>query len=71
MTTNTIQCVGTGLQFKFGYQTYVRIPEMILQCDGLGFVVNVILVEESPNNYIPPKIVADFLHPDTVVEMIG
>lgn len=68
--TNTIQCIGTGLQFTFGEKTYVKIPEMILQCGDVGFVVNVMFLEASREEYVPRKIVAEFLHPDTVVELL-
>lgn len=71
--TNNIGCIGTGLQFRFGKNTYVRIPEMILECGLTGFVVNAIRVEEPPNgdqDIVPPKFIAEFLHPDTMVEIL-
>ncbi len=69
--TNNIGCIGTGKQFKLGGTTYVRIPEMILQCAGTGFVVNSITVEEQSEITVSPKILAVYFLHGTIVEMVN
>ena len=66
---NKIGCIATGVQFIFGRDAYVRIPEMILQCGEVGFVVNAIRIEQSPNYYVSPKFIAEFFCNETVVEV--
>lgn len=67
---NNVGCIAVGREFKSGGTTYVRIPEMILSCSGIGFVVNVINIENSDNQSCTPKIIASFIHPDVVVDVL-
>ncbi len=70
VNTCSIRCVNTGRQFLYEGRTYVRIPTMILRCEPWGFVVNTIRVEESEDDRIPPKFIAEPFHEDTIVELI-
>ncbi len=68
--TNSIDSIGVGKQFTTRGLTYVRIPEMNLQCEAWGFVVNCIRVTEDDPESKPPVFHAEFLLPETVVELV-
>ncbi len=65
--TNNVGCIHIGRQFLFGKTTYVKIPQMATVCGEIGFTINVIRVEWSTDD---PILIADFLHPDTLVKLI-
>lgn len=66
---NTVEWVGIGKQFRLNNTTYIRVPEITLQCNGWDCPVNVVLVENlKPSG--PPKFVATYLFKGTIVEMI-
>lgn len=62
--------ISVNNQFWYCDEKYVRIPEMILECGDHGFMVNSMRVEDSTDLYSPPTIIADYFHPDTLVELV-
>lgn len=66
--TCDIRSLRTGQQFVYKGKTYVRLPTMNLRCEPWGFVVNVIRVEETEDERVPPKFIAEHFHEDTIVE---
>ena len=64
-----MEAVPTARQFKYDGKTYVRIPELNLQCGEHGFLMNCIRIVDK-GEFEPPLRVGEYIHDKTDVVLL-